>query len=317
MGIVADYGSDALRLGIVASRSAGQNQAFSTSNVVSGRNFCNKLWNIARFIEDKLGDSYRPGTPTPKTLADHWIVRELNAAAADIDTQLANYRFAEASDSVYHAIWDNVADWYVEASKKQDNLDMLAWVLDTSLKLAHPFAPFVTETIWQTLSWHNDLLITSRWPEATAYDDIAAAEFEQLQKLVEEARYVTAELPGNQKYTMLYQQDSLISDNAALIAHLARLKEVREADQARGLRLAASNREAWLDVDAETLYEHQSNLEVRLAETRAFVATLEGRLSNENYIAKAPEALVEESRQQLTSKKTLIERLEHELEVLA
>ncbi|MNH75245.1 Valine--tRNA ligase [compost metagenome] len=317
MDIVASYGSDALRLGIVASRSAGQNQAFSTSNVVAGRNFCNKLWNIARFIEDKLGDSYTPATPTPTTLADHWIIRELSAAAADIDTQLAGYRFAEASDSMYHAIWDNVADWYIEASKKQHNPDMLAWVLDTSLKLAHPFAPFVTETIWQTLSWHNDLLITSRWPEAKEYDDIAAAEFERLQKLVVEARYVTAELPGNHKYAMLYQQDSLIADNTELIQHLARLKEVREVvDQARGLRLAASNREAWLDVDEETLYEHQSNLEVRLAESRAFVANLEGRLSNENYIAKAPAALVEESRQQLESKKALIERLEHELEVL-
>lgn len=316
MDIVASHGSDALRLGIVASRSAGQNQAFSTSNVVAGRNFCNKLWNIARFIEDKLGDNYKPTTPVPTTLADHWIIRELNAAATDIDTQLANYRFAEASDSVYHAIWDNVADWYVEASKKQDNLDMLAWVLDTSLKLAHPFAPFVTETIWQTLSWHNDLLITSRWPEAKEFDDIAAAEFEQLQKLVVEARYVTAELPGNTKYALLYQQDTLISDNVELIQHLARLKEVREADQPRGLRLAASNREAWLDVDEETLYEHQSNLEVRLAENRAFIANLEGRLSNESYVAKAPAALVEESRQQLESKKALIERLEHELEVL-
>lgn len=316
MDIVASYGSDALRLGIVASRSAGQNQAFSTSNVVAGRNFCNKLWNIARFIEDKLGDNYKPSMPTPTSLADHWIIRELNAAATDIDTQLAGYRFAEASESMYHAIWDNVADWYIEASKKQRNPDMLAWVLDTSLKLAHPFAPFVTETIWQTLNWHNDLLITSSWPESKAYDDIAAAEFERLQKLVAEARYVTAELPGNQKYTMLYQQDSLIADNAELIQHLARLKEVREVDQARGLRLAASNREAWLDIDEETLYEHQSNLEVRLAENRAFVSNLEGRLSNENYIAKAPAALVEESRQQLESKKALIERLEHELQVL-
>lgn len=316
MDIVASYGSDALRLGIVASRSAGQNQAFSTSNVVAGRNFCNKLWNIARFIEDKLGDNYKPSIPTPTTLADHWIIRELNAAATGIDAQLAGYRFAEASDSMYHAIWDNVADWYIEASKKQHNPDMLAWVLDTSLKLAHPFAPFVTETIWQTLSWHNDLLITSKWPEAKAYDDIAAAEFERLQKLVIETRYVTAELPGNQKYAMLYQQDSLIADNTELIQHLARLKEVREVDQARGLRLAASNREAWLDVDEETLYEHQSNLEVRLAENRAFVANLEGRLSNKNYIAKAPASLVEESRQQLESKKVLIERLEHELQVL-
>jgi len=316
MDMIAEYGSDALRLGLVSSRSAGQNQAFSASKVIAGRNFCNKLWNVARFIEDKLPEGYRLTAPTPQTLADHWIIRELNTAAAEIATQIEQYRFAEAGESVYHAIWDTVADWYVEASKTQDNIDMLAWVLQTSLSIAHPFIPFVTETIWQTLNWHDDLLAGSRWPEALAYDEIAATEFSRLQKLVSEARYVISELPGNAKYALLYQHDILIAENAELIKHLARLKAVTEVDQARGLRLAASNREAWLDVDADTLYEHQSNLEVRLAETKQFVQTLEGRLANENYLAKAPEHLVEESRAQLESKKTLIERLEHELSVL-
>lgn len=316
MEMIAEYGSDALRLGLVSSRSAGQNQAFSASKVIAGRNFCNKFWNVARFIEDKLPEGYRLTTPTPQTLADHWIIRELNAAAADIATQIEQYRFAEAGESVYHAIWDTVADWYVEASKTQDNLDMLAWVLQTSLSIAHPFIPFVTETIWQTLNWHDDLLAGSSWPQALDYNEIAAGEFERLQKLITEARYVMSELPGNNRYGLLYQNDTLIRDNATLIQHLARVKEVSEVDQARGLRLAASNREAWLDVDADTLYEHQSNLEVRLAETKQFVQTLEGRLANENYLAKAPEHLVEESRAQLESKKTLIERLEHELSVL-
>lgn len=316
MEAIGEYGSDALRLGLTASRSAGQNQAFTISKVVAGRNFCNKLWNIARFIEDKLGDSFQPSAPQPKSLADHWIIRELNTAAADVADQLTNYRFAEAGETVYHAIWDNVADWYVESSKTGENLDMLAWVLDTSLKIAHPFAPFVTETIWQSLTWHNDLLITTSWPTTMEHDEIAAAEFERLQKLVVEARYVMAELPGNKKYTMLYQNDSLIADNAELIKHLARVKGVEYVDQPRGLRLANSGREAWLDISAETLYEHQTNLEVRLAETRAFVKTLEGRLANENYTAKAPAHLVEETRKELEAKQELIDRLEAELSIL-
>jgi valyl-tRNA synthetase len=317
MEMISEYGSDALRLGLVASRSAGQDQAFSSSKVIAGRNFCNKLWNIARFIEDKLGEGYRIQPPQPTSLADHWIIRELNATAADIDAQLKDYRFAEAGEAVYHAIWDNVADWFIEASKSENNPSMLAWVLDTSLKLAHPFAPFVTETIWQSLDWHDDLLIKASWPEAPAFDDIAAGEFDRLQKLVVEARYVTAELPGNNRYAMLYQNDSLIADNKDLIKHLARLKDVTEVDQARGLRLAASNREAWLDVDQDTMYEHQSNLEVRLAETRQFINTLEARLSNESYVAKAPAQLVEESRAQLESKKALVMRLQDELNILA
>lgn len=316
MEMLAEYGSDALRLGIVASRSAGQNQAFSTSKIVAGRNFCNKLWNIARFIEGKLGEGYRSSAPEPKSLADHWIIRELDKATTDIDEQLAHYRFAEAGEAIYHAIWDNVADWFIEASKIEDNPAMLAWVLDTSLKIAHPYAPFVTETIWQSLNWHDDLLMTTPWPTEYIYDEIAAAEFEQLQTLVIEARYVTAELPGNERYGLLYQNDSLIADNTDLIKHLAKLKEVREVDQAQGLRLATSNREAWLDVNEETLYEHQTNLEVRLAETKQFINTLEARLANDSYVSKAPEKLVKETRDQLALKKALVEHLSDELEIL-
>lgn len=316
MELIAEYGSDALRLGIVAARSAAQNQAFSVSKVVAGRNFCNKLWNIARFIEGRLGEDFALEVPEPQTLADHWIVRQLNDAAKTIGEQVEKYRFAEASEAVYHTIWDDVADWYIEASKRQDNPQLLAWVLDTSLRIAHPFAPFVTETIWQTLGWNKELLVTAAWPDVLEYDEISAGQFERLRSLVAETRYVTAALPGNEKYTLLYQNDSLIEDNVALIAHLARVQAVEPVEQARGLRLAASGREAWLDVDAETLYEHQTNLEVRLAEARQFVATLEGRLSNTTYVEKAPAHLVEESKKQLEEKKKLVEQLADELEVL-
>lgn len=314
--LVSEYGSDALRLGLIASRSPGQNQAFSVERVVSGRNFCNKLWNIARFIENKLGENYQPQEPEVRSLADHWIVSELTTAKENIGRALDSYRFAEAGESVYHTIWDSVADWYVEASKDQDNLDLLAWVLDTSLKLAHPFAPFVTETIWQTLPWHNTLLISETWPEILPYNEIAAAEFGQVQKLVSEARFVATSLPGNQRYGLLYQQDSLIDDNAQLITRLAKLKSIKKVDQARGLRLALTGRDAWLDVSAETLQEHQTNLEARLAATHRELQVLTGRLSNEGYLAKAPAALVEESRKQESEKQALIERLQHELEVL-
>lgn len=316
METVASYGSDALRLGIVASRSAGQNQAFSTGNVIAGRNFANKLWNIARFIENKLGDSYRPNPPEPKSLADHWIIRELNSANADIQQRLEGYRFAEASETMYHAVWDNVADWFIEASKQQDNPDLLAWVLDTSLKIAHPFAPFVTETIWQTLAWHNDLLMTTRWPEEMPYNDIAAAEFGQLKDLVTEIRFVTSELPGNERYRLLYETDSLVADNATLIQKLAKLKDISKVDQARGLRLPNSGREAWLDVSEETLYEHQTNLESRLAEAHAAIANFEARLANKSYVDKAPAKLVEDTKKQLEAKQALVKALVSELEIL-
>ncbi|MBC7564743.1 valine--tRNA ligase [Candidatus Saccharibacteria bacterium] len=316
MDSIAAYGSDALRLGLIANRSAGQNQAFGQDRIVAGRNFCNKLWNIARFIENKLGDEYIPSTPVAKTLADHWIIGELKAAKETIERTLDTYRYAEASDAMYHAIWDSVADWYIEASKDQDNPDLLAWVIDVSLKLAHPFAPFVTETIWQTLQWHDSLLITESWPEIIEFSDISAAEFGRVQQLVTEARFVITSLPNNEKYGLLYQDDSLIEDNKSLIKRLAKLDRVVSAVQPKGLRLAVSGRDAWLDVSEKTLYDHQVNLEERLAANHGDIQALETRLSNPSYVEKAPEKLVEETKRQLEEKKAVVIRLQQELEVL-
>lgn len=317
MEYIAEYGSDALRMGIIASRSAAQSQAFSTGKVIAGRNFCNKLWNVARFIEAAVGDGRPSPIPQPHSIADHWIIERLNEAAATIDAQLADYRFAEASDTVYHALWDDVADWYVEVSKVENHTSMSAYVLDTILKLAHPFAPFLTETIWQSLHWHDTLIAAESWPMAHEYNAIAAAEFGQLKDLVTEARYVMSELPGNDRYGILYMDDALVADNADLITKLAKAKSVTHTDQPHGLRLAASGRDAWLDLDADTLYEHQTNLEKRLGEARAATAMLSGRLSNENYVAKAPAELVAESQQQLAEKEALVARLESELAILS
>jgi len=316
MEVIAEYGSDAMRMGIIASRSAAQSQAFSTGKVIAARNFCNKLWNVARFIETSVGEATPSPNPEPHSMADHWIISRLNEATEAISNQLKDYRFAEASETIYHALWDDVADWYVEVSKVENHSSMSAYVLDTILRLTHPFAPFVTETIWQSLSWHDTLLAGETWPNEKSYNEVMAAEFERLKTLVSEARYVMSELPGNTRYSILYMEDSLVADNTEIISRLAHAKSVEHTDQARGLRLAASGRDAWLDLDAETLYEHQTNLEKRLSETHAAIKTLQGRLSNESYVAKAPPVLVEESKMQLAEKETLVKRLEAELEVI-
>ena len=316
MEAISQYGSDALRMGIIASRSAAQPQAFNTGKVVAARNFCNKLWNIARFIEAQVGDTQPVHVPTPQSMADHWIIRQLSRAGETMEQQLAQYRFAEAAETLYHTVWDDVADWYIEAAKVEQHADMQVWVLDTCLRLAHPFAPFVTETIWQSLSWHNDLLAAARYPQAEKYNELQAAEFSRLKRLVTEARYVTSELPGNERYTLLYMDDALVADNAELVRRLAGLAAVKHTDVAQGLRLAASGRDAWLDVSDETLYEHQTNLEKRLVVARNDAAKLESRLANERYTSQAPTHLVEESRQQLASKQALIERLVKELQVI-
>lgn len=314
MEVIAEYGSDALRLGVVMNRSAGQNQAFSPATVIAGRNFCNKLWNIARFIEPQL-ENFGSSKPDPVTIADHWVLSRVDFARKQIDKLLAEYRFAEAADVVYHTTWNDVADWYLEASKETATQSVLSWVLEALLKLAHPFTPFVTETIWTTLEGDRPLLVSSPWPKKPDFDTIAAAEFERLKDLVIEARFVASELPGG-KQTLLYEHDTLIADNEPLVRRLAGLQAVTHVAQPKGLRLAVPNREAWLSVSDETLYEHQTKLEARLAECKIRILQLEGRLSNENYVRQAPQRVVDETREQLTEQRELETRLGRELEVI-
>ena len=317
MELVAEFGSDATRMGIIAGRAPAQSQAFNRGSVIAARNFCNKLWNIARFVEAQIGDNHQIVDLEPQTPADHWIIRQLNDAANNIAVRLEQYRFSEASETVYHTIWDDVADWYIESSKTAINRPLLSWVLATSLKIAHPFAPFVTETIWQTLNYTDGILMREAWPTPEKFDPIAAEQFEQLKLLVAEGRWVIAELPGNKKYRLLYGNDSLIADNQDTIKHLMRLEAIEHTDQPHGLRLAAANREAWLDIDSETLYQHQENLEIRLAEARQKLAGLKKRLENPTYVEKAPAHLVEETREQLAEQEKIITRLVSELEVIS
>ena len=316
MELVSEFGSDATRMGIIAGRAPAQHQAFNRGAVIAARNFCNKLWNIARFVEAQIGDDHVIVPLQPQTPADHWIIRQLNDAANNIAVRLEQYRFSEAAETVYHAIWDDVADWYIESSKTAINRPLLSWVLATSLRITHPFAPFVTETIWQTLNYTDGILMRDSWPTPERYDEIEAEQFERIKELVSEGRWVITELPGNKKYRLLYGNDSLVKENADTIKHLMRLASIEHTDQPRGLRLAAANREVWLDIDDETLYQHQTELEMRLADARKRLEGLEARINNPSYAEKAPAHLVEETRQHITEQQALIQRLITELEVI-
>jgi valyl-tRNA synthetase len=351
MEIIAEYGADAFRLGVIANRSAGQAQAFSRSGVVSGRNLCNKLWNMARFVQAAVGEDYgedwvgadagnnrddvdltgeREETPAGelhlRTPAEHWVVAELNEAREELEKLLKDYRFAEAVELVYATVWGKVADWFIEAEKPflADGVDererkrvqaVLAYVLEFCLKLAHPFAPFVTETIWQALSWTDDLLADEKWGDYAIYDIKQRENFQKIIKLVEEIRFVEANIPEHkQKDTLIYGDDALIAENAELIKGLARLEEVRPREEKdKGLRLANSGREAWLDIDEKTIEKYGRNLHERVEAVRGEIAQLEKRLGNDAYVAKAPAELVEESRAILAQKREVLERLLREL----
>ncbi len=166
MEITAEYGTDALRLALSIGITPGNDGKLSTEKIKGYRNFCNKLWNVSRFITGRLSN-YSPKPPTLVSPADHWILEKTNQTIETVSSSLDTYRFSEAGESVYHLLWSEFADCYIEYAKQSLNPEVLAHVLEVILKLAHPFAPFVTEAIWQELPWTKSLLISEQWPNTS------------------------------------------------------------------------------------------------------------------------------------------------------
>lgn len=306
MEIIGKYGSDALRIGIVMNRSAGQAQAFSESSVIAGRNFCNKLWNIARYIEDKADatgvTNDEADNAKPETIADHWILSRLDKARADLDNHLSNYRFAEAIETVYHCIWDELADWYVEASKSDNNPAFMRRVLGIALRLVHPFAPFASETIWTTIRGEESLLISQPWPTELRYSKDKANDFSKIIELVDELRNIQGQLP-NRRYRLVYEEGRVVSENEELIASLAKLKDVKQDKTPHGLKVVLPSSTTWLELTEEEIDSYKDDLQTKLDKLKNEIYALEKRLANKGYIEKAPTALVEETKKQLADKK--------------
>jgi valyl-tRNA synthetase len=164
MEITAKYGTDALRMALSIGITAGNNGALYDEKVQGYRNFCNKLWNVARFILAKVPEGTNPKNAKVLSPADNWVVGKINETIESVTKNIESYRYSEAGQEVYTLLWEDIADKYIEYSKQSPNNELLAYCLDTVLRLAHPYAPFVTEAIWQRLVWTNSNLITEQWP---------------------------------------------------------------------------------------------------------------------------------------------------------
>jgi valyl-tRNA synthetase len=313
--ITAQYGTDALRLAGSISNTAGTDSPMAEKRVEAMRNFCNKLWNIARFVEDKVSETVEKNTtPKPTTAVDHWLLERLADACKDITTRLDGYQLNEATNTLYHLVWDDFADWYIEGSKNQLNGEVLAYGLETILKLTHPFAPFVTETIWQTMHPEDgDLLISSAWPKMLKHDPKQAAAFEEIKQIVTEVRYIcsTLRLRGLRLY---YSDAPFLTENAEIIKHLAGLSAVTEVRDGYGLHLTNTEHRCWLDIDQTALQHFQQQLTEKLARQQQIVSQLQGRLDNADYVKNAPKKIVEQTRNQLTDAEALLAKLAAEQE---
>jgi valyl-tRNA synthetase len=314
LSVIPKYGTDALRMALIMGVSPGNDQTWNWSKIEANRNFSNKIWNIARYIEGLVGEKPDTDDIQAQSAADHWILYTLQVATEKLHSDLDNYRFSEAYETLYHFIWDDLADWYIEASKADSNLPLLAHLLESVLLLAHPFAPFVTETIWQTLAWEEDTILASRtYKQPLAADNQKAANFDEVQRIVTETRAIIKALKVSD-VSLHYTNVPFLDDNAALIVRLAGLKAVQAVPSGNGMFLTDTAYKCWLDIDKQAAQSYIVKLEAQATEQQAIIKQLKKRLSNKAYVDNAPKNVVAETKQQLIDAQNHAEAIAHETE---
>ena len=312
MPLIEKYGSDAVRIGLIMGRSAGVNRGYDPRKIEEGRNFANKLWNLARFIESKIDtDFVYSDEPNSNTIQDEWIVKRLENAVNNTTKFLEEYRYSEAFDNIYHLVWSDFADWYVEASKTDLNLNLLCYIFNNILKLVHPFAPFVSEVIWQDFGWNDKQLVVSQWPVLKTNTQSTDTDFEKLISLVEEIRFVKATL-GNQTSISLLTDNETVISHEKLLKNLSKIDSVKTTQTGQGLKLQSMNK-VWVDLSDSEVASFISALKKQKINQEKVVKNLELRLNNKTYLEKAPKELVKETKDNLEDAKSSFENLNQQI----
>jgi valyl-tRNA synthetase len=286
------------------------------------RAFANKLWNACRFVLLRLGDEPAPEAyrDADLTLVDRWILARTHVVIGEVDRALEQYRFDRAADALYHFVWHEFCDWYIEMVKPDLSESggargavaraVLLEVLDTLLRLLHPVMPFITEELWQTLPHQGEFLATASWPRLREdrLDARAERDMELLQELVVKTRNVRAEagIDPSRRIDVLVHAESarnrkLVAEQAALIAALVRAERVEVVDAfpeglvaARGVVRSlevAIPLAGLLDFDAE-----RTRLTRDLAKIVAELDPRNRKLANESFLERAPAEVVEKER---------------------
>ena len=325
------YGTDALRFTMARAANPGTDAPISDSAVAASRNFCNKLWNATRFALLNGASTTAPVPPADQLgAAERWILSRLTAAVAEVDALYEDFQFAKATEALYHFVWDEVCDWYLELAKvpllrggteAEATRAVLGHVLDAVLRLLHPIIPFVTEQLWTTLTGGESVVIAS-WPQAepTWLDPAAEREINRVQTLVTEVRRFRSEQglrPGQHLPAVLSGlATSPLAAHEETIRTLARLREPTDGfsptasvtvDDVR-VELDLSGT---IDVSAE-----RRRLEKDLAAAERDLAASAAKLANAQFLAKAPEPVVAKIRGRLAAAEADLARLRGQLDAL-
>ena len=332
---IPGYGTDALRYTFYSLASTGRDIKFDLGRMEGFRNFCNKLWNAARYVLMNT-EGFDPAAPSHRSEADEWILSRLQTTITETTNSIEQYRFDHAAQTLYDFVWNEYCDWYLELSKpvlwddpssnelRQGTLRTLLEVLETILRLMHPLMPFITEEIWQNvaprLGIKGDSIMLAQWPEADheLINGDAEAEMEWLKSIIVAVRTIRSESnipPGDELGLIL--GNTVADDSARVTRHkqaLAKLAKVASITIAKSgeeqpptLSALAGTIEVMvpmagvIDVDKEL-----ARLDKELDRLTAERGRLAGKLSNDNFVARAPADVVDKERAKLADIETSI-----------
>ncbi|MFM5906389.1 MAG: class I tRNA ligase family protein, partial [Novosphingobium sp.] len=312
LGLIDQYGADALRFFMAAMESQGRDVKMDERRVEGYRNFATKLWNAARFCQSNgIAASTSVKAPAATSAVNKWIVGEVVETLAELDKAMADLRFDAAANAIYHFVWDQFCDWYIELIKGNFDTETKAvagWVLDQILVMLHPFMPFVTEELWSALgSRPHYPLITASWPDPQAgIDAEAKAEVDWLIALIGNLRTARNELgitPGAKLDAYLpdpsAQTRGIIERNPAAIERLARLNGVRFEAAPAGAAMQVGAGDANIVVPLDGVIDiaaEKARLTKALEVSQKEAKSLEGRLNNPSFVEKAKPEAVEKAR---------------------
>jgi len=338
--MIEKYGCDALRMNMVTSNSPGNDMRFYVTRCEAMRNFANKLWNASRYVMMNLGEDAKNELPVAEKLeiADKWILSKLNTLITEVTENMDKYELGVAVQKIYDFIWDSYCDWYIEltkarlysedADRKQTAIQVLVYVLDQILRLLHPFMPFITEEIWQSLPHEGEALIVAQWPEYR--EDLAFKAEENLMESVMEAirairnRRSEMNVPPSKKAALyvLTSKPDVFREGEGFIQRLAYADSVTLLDaepaDLNGM-VTCATADAKLYIPMGQLVDVEKELEriaKELEKARKNLSSLEGKLGNENFTSRAPEHVVADIREKAQKARDLIAGLEQSQEAM-
>lgn len=336
LDLIDKFGADALRFALMQQAGKNQDIRFSDKRVENVRNFGNKVWNASRFVMMHLEGFTPDRDQLGSELADKWILSRLNRTIHTVNESLATYDIDDASNALYEFIWSEFCDWYIELAKprlrgadqeKNEARNTLYHVLETTMRLLHPITPFITEQIWQALPHEGESIMLAAYPEADlpAIDDEAEREMGVVMDIVRSVRNLRAELgvnPGKQVDITVVADTltrSLIERNSSSVKSLSRIGDITFVESLTDVEkskcLSAHLPGIDLYVEVAGVIDVDRELSRVTAELEAIVKELaphEAKLSNEQFVSKAPAAIIDKERRivaELNEKKLkLIER---------